>query len=440
MIHNIKLLLLFLSTGILFSSCAGKYPGFEQTDNGVYYKVHYKGNDTVHAKETDWVTLLMDYRLEDTVLFRSSMLKEPLQFQMIKPMFEGDLYEGLELMGENDSMTFVIVADSFFYKTAMLKDLPPGVKPGSLMYYDVKLKELITNEEYLTRIEQEKEKLRQKEMAELQEYIVAQQITALPLESGLYYIPLNKSNGRVADTGEMCQIYLKVKKLDGTVLFDNFGKQPMDIELGKEFDTQGLMEGISMLPLGGKAQLIVPSSIGVGEKGKDGVDQFTTLIYEVQLLQIRTVEAVKKERAAKKVAEEEEKQRLKEAEPGKIDKYLKDNNIQQEPLPSGLYFITIKEGSGPLAKPGDTVKVHYILYSLDGKEIESSYANKQPFEFQVGNNQVIKGWEEAIQKMKKGEKARLIIPSNLAYGARQMNENIKPYSPMVFELELVEIE
>lgn len=437
--QNFKILLLFIFSGIIVSSCSSKYPGFEKADNGVYYQVHFRGNDTINPQETDWVTILMDYKLKDTVLFKSAWLKKPIHFQIIKPMFQGDLYDGLKLMGKGDSMTFVIVADSFFYKTAMLESLPVGVKPGSLMYYDVKLLERISNDEYIAEKEREKDALRQKEMDALALYISNNAITELPLESGLYYIPLNKSKARVADTGEMCQVFMKVLTLEGAVLFDNYGKQPMDIELGKEFDTQGLMQGLSMLPLGGKAQFIVPSPIGVGETGREGVAPFTTLIYELQLLQIRTVEAVKQERAARKKAEEEEKQQLKDAEQGKIDKYIQENSIVEAPSPSGLYYITIKDGTGPLAKPGDKVVLNYTISLLNGLEIENSYNIEKPAEFQVGTNQVFQGWEEAILKMKKGGKAKLIMPSNLAYGSGQMGENVKPYSPLVCELELVEI-
>lgn len=436
---NFTYFLALIIAGFTFSACSEKYPGFEHTEKGVYYQVHIKGNDTLTPLETDWVTILMDYRLKDTVLFKSSWLKKPLHFQIIKPMFKGDLYDGLQLMGKGDSMTFVIVADSFFYKTAMVEQLPPGVKPGSLMYYDVKLLEHISNDEYLAEIEKEKEALRQKEMDQLALYISNNGITELPLESGLYYIPLNKSKARVADTGEMCQIYMKVQTLDGKVLFDNFGKQPMDIELGKEFDTQGLMQGLSMLPLGGKVQLIVPSPIGVGETGREGVEPFTTILYEVQLLQIRTVEAVKQEREARKKAEEEEKQQLKEAEQGKIDKYVQENSITGLPLPSGLYIISIKEGAGPMVKPGNKVTINYTLSLLDGFELENTYKTNKPIEFQVGSMQVFKGWEEAILKMKKGGKAKLIMPSNMAYGSSGMGENIKPYSPLVCELEILEV-
>lgn len=438
--NRIVFTLIAVSMAAFFlSSCDGKYPGFEMADNGVYYKIYTRGNDSIHPEETDWVTISMDYRLKDTILFKHTMLKEPLRFQMIKPMFAGDLYEGLSLMVPGDSMSFVVVADSFFYKTAQLKKLPVGVKPGSLLYYDVKLLGITTQEEYMAEIEQKKEMLRQAELKKVEEYVENQAISVLPRQSGLYFIPLNKTKARVADTGEMCQVLFKVNTLDGKLLYDGFDKDPMDIEFGKEFDTQGLMEGLSLLPLGGRAQLIVPSSIGVGETGREGVQPFTTLIYEVELLQIRSVEEVKKERAAKRQAEIEENEQLKNEESAKIEKYIQENNIQERPMSSGLYLIPVKEGQGPVAKPGNLVKVNYIIYSIEGNEIESSYSTNSPAEFKVGTNQVFKAWEEAILRMKKGSKVKLVAPSSLAYGPGGIKGKIKPYSPLVFELEVLEI-
>jgi FKBP-type peptidyl-prolyl cis-trans isomerase FkpA len=267
MSRNLKLFSFIILSFILISSCSGKYPGFEEADNGTYYKIHFQGNDSIKPKKGDWVTVLMDYGLKDSSFFTNSMLNEPLKFPMLDPMFKGDLYAGLSLMGSGDSMSFVVVVDSFFFKTAREKHLPPGIKTGSLMYYNVKLLNHISNDEHIAEKEKEKETLRQKEIEILNEYIADQKFTELPLESGLYFIPLNKSSGRLADTGEMCQIYIKVSTLNGKILYDNFNKEPMDVELGKKFDTEGLMEGISLLHLGEKAKLIVPSSIGVGELG-----------------------------------------------------------------------------------------------------------------------------------------------------------------------------
>ena len=118
--------------------------------------------------------------------------------------------------------------------------------------------------------------------------------------------------------------------------------------------------------------------------------------------------------------------------------YLQAHNITTAPTASGLYYIETKAGTGVQAKKGDKVKVNYIGYLLSGKKFDSSYDRNQPFEFTLGQGQVIKGWDEGIAKMKAGGKATLIIPSSLAYGA-QGNYAIAPYSTLIFDVELISI-
>lgn len=103
---------------------------------------------------------------------------------------------------------------------------------------------------------------------------------------------------------------------------------------------------------------------------------------------------------------------------------------------SGLQITTIKEGTGTMPKPTDTVSVHYRGTLIDGTEFDSSYKRGEPAEFEVGG--VIKGWTEALQLMKEGGKAKLVIPSELAYGERG-NRSIPPNSTLVFEVELLKI-
>jgi FKBP-type peptidyl-prolyl cis-trans isomerase len=105
-------------------------------------------------------------------------------------------------------------------------------------------------------------------------------------------------------------------------------------------------------------------------------------------------------------------------------------------LPSGLQYIVLKEGTGPMPKATDTVRVHYRGTLLDGTEFDSSYKRNEPAEFPVGG--VIKGWVEALQKMKVGSKWKLFIPSDLAYGENG-NGQIPPNATLVFEVELLEI-
>ena len=120
---------LFIITLFLgIASCSSsKYPGFKEGDNNVFFKEHYTTDDTNRPHFHNWVTLNMDYRLEDTILFSSKNLDKPLRFSMIDPLFSGDLYEGLSMMTVGDSMSFAIVADSFFLKTANFTQLPDFV-------------------------------------------------------------------------------------------------------------------------------------------------------------------------------------------------------------------------------------------------------------------------------------------------------------------------
>lgn len=105
---------------------------------------------------------------------------------------------------------------------------------------------------------------------------------------------------------------------------------------------------------------------------------------------------------------------------------------------SGIQYIVMKEGKGEKpAGPTTKVKVHYHGTNLDGNVFDSSVDKGTPSEF--GLNQVIKGWTEGVQLMNVGSKYKFFIPQELAYGAQQRGENIKPFSTLVFEIELLDI-
>lgn len=122
----------------------------------------------------------------------------------------------------------------------------------------------------------------------------------------------------------------------------------------------------------------------------------------------------------------------------KMHKYLEDEGITVEPTASGLVFVEKERGNGKLAKAGQTVKVHYTGRLTDGTVFDSSHERGQPIEFVLGEGNVIRGWDEGIAMMRAGGKALLVIPFDLAYGERAVG-NIPAFSPLVFEVELVEI-
>jgi FKBP-type peptidyl-prolyl cis-trans isomerase FklB len=117
--------------------------------------------------------------------------------------------------------------------------------------------------------------------------------------------------------------------------------------------------------------------------------------------------------------------------------YLAKNKTQQGvvTLPSGLQYKVLKSGNGATPKATDTVKTHYHGTLIDGTVFDSSVQRGEPISFPV--NGVIKGWTEALQLMKVGDKWQLFIPSSLAYGANGAGPKIGPNTTLIFEVELL---
>lgn len=115
-------------------------------------------------------------------------------------------------------------------------------------------------------------------------------------------------------------------------------------------------------------------------------------------------------------------------------------SADQVTTPSGLKYEVLASGSGPAAQNGDTAVVHYTGWLEDGTKFDSSVDRGSPFEFGVGQGNVIQGWDEGVALMKVGDKWKFTIPSELAYGERSVgNGLIPPNSTLIFEVELLDV-
>lgn len=166
----------------------------------------------------------------------------------------------------------------------------------------------------------------------------------------------------------------------------------------------------------------VPSSI---QPGSD-------LTFNIKLLNIISDKEFEVDRQTARMSGEREEDRL-------LQDYLLKENIKVEPTISGMYFICKKDGTGAAAVPGRTVTVHYSGSFINGNVFDSSYDRKEPFTFRLGVGDVIQGLDEGISKMKVGGKAKLIIPSSLAYGDEQVGP-IPPFATLIFDVELLDIQ
>ena len=106
---------------------------------------------------------------------------------------------------------------------------------------------------------------------------------------------------------------------------------------------------------------------------------------------------------------------------------------------SGLRYQILQKGDGKKATKGAGVSVHYKGQLLDGTVFDSSYKRKEPIDFNVGLGQVIAGWDEGIQLLQVGDKARFVIPSNLAYGSAGAGGVIPPNATLIFDVELMAV-
>ncbi len=115
------------------------------------------------------------------------------------------------------------------------------------------------------------------------------------------------------------------------------------------------------------------------------------------------------------------------------------DNENQVTTASGLKYVELAEGTGETPAKGQTVSVHYTGTLENGKKFDSSRDRNSAFEFQIGEGQVIKGWDEGLSTMKVGGRRKLIIPADLGYGARGAGGVIPPNATLIFDVELLKI-
>lgn len=403
-------------------ACSSKYKGFDKTKTGLYYQLFKVSKDTVTTHIGDWVALDAKQYYKDSIMFNSLQQNQgkPIRFKMPPSDFKGDLMEGLLMMKPGDSAIFIIPVDSLFKK----RQRPPKIDSNTVFYFHIHL--LSVNSP---------ESLKKNEETTMAKYLADNNVTTAPTSTGLYYIEEVAGKGMKVDSG--CEITYNVKMsfLDGTPIFQ---KDSLQFVYGKRPELPGFLEGVKNMSKGSKARMIIPSKLAFGEQGYREILPFTPLIYDVEVINVKSKAEYDKAQADLKMKDQQKKANANKMESINLQKYLKEHNITVKPTSSGLYYIEKVKGTGPQAAPNKKVAVHYTGTLLNGKKFDSSYDRGKPLEFTLGTGRVIKGWEEGIAMMKKGGKCTLIIPSSLGYGDQDMN-NIPAYSTLVFDVELVDV-
>ena len=248
------------------------------------------------------------------------------------------------------------------------------------------------------------------------------------LKSGLKYSDVKVGTGVEAKNGDLIEINFKgwmikdssslftdwavdsTKKAD--LIADSYAmNQPIKIILGSESFIKGSEEGMVGMKAGGQRTIIIPSSLAYGPQGMGPIPPNTNIKVLIELVSSKEVTAVKM---------------------WDVDSTLFKTTA------SGLKYAIIQEGEGSVIEAQKQVVVHYSGFLLDGTKFDSSVERDEPLTFTAGAGQVIPGWDEGLLLLKKGSKAKFIIPSNLAYGERDLGK-IPPNSTLVFDVEIVDV-
>lgn len=403
-------------------ACSSKYKGFDKTKTGLYYKLFKVSKDTATTRIGDWVSLNVRQVYKDSVMFSSLQQNQgkPIRFKVPPSDFKGDLMEGLLMMKAGDSAVFIVPVDSLFKK----RQRPPKIDSNTVFYFYISMLTVDAPEA-----------LKKKEETTMAKYIADNNITVAPSPTGMYYIEQVAGKGLKVDTGCEVTYNVNMAMLDGTKIFQ---RDSLKFVFGKRPELPGFLEGVSKMSKGSKARLLLPSKLAFGEQGYREILPFTPLIYDVEVINVKSKADYDKEQALLKKKEQQKKDDAKKTESIDLQKYLKDHNITVKPTASGLYYIEKVKGTGAQAATGKVISVHYTGTLLNGRKFDSSYDNGKPMEFTLGKDPMIQGFNESISMMKKGGKATVIIPSSLGYGAQDKGD-IPPYSTLVFDLEIVDV-
>jgi len=230
-------------------------------------------------------------------------------------------------------------------------------------------------------------------------------------ESGLTYIDEVIGEGKQPKKGDKVKVHYTGTLEDGTKFDSSHDRnQPIEFKLGAGRVIKGWDEGIASMKTGGKRKLIIPAHLGYGDRGAGTVvPPGAILHFDVELVEVKEA--------------------------------FVDTDFslpgREELTESGLRMIVHKDGEGPKPQKGQTVNVHYTGLLENGTKFDSSHDRGKPFSFPLGQGRVIKGWDEALALMNKGEKRTIVIPPEMGYGSRSTGK-IPPNSTLIFEVELID--
>ncbi len=287
---------------------------------------------------------------------------------------------------------------------------------------------------------------RQREEDELiNSYLKTNNIDATKGNYGIYYLPVHESiSGIEVKDNDIVSLGYSISTLDGDFVDSTSAANNESVmfthKLTSEYNIfpKGFDLGVDVMEVGDTYKFFIPSFLAFGNYAyKTKLPSNSILIADLTVVDVRT------------------ENELLEAQKDTIEQYItakEYDSVYRDP--SGFFYISTEAGSGTAPTNNQTVQVDYVGEFLDGEEFDKSEKDK-PLVFTLGNSNIISGFDSGIRKMKKGESGILILPSKLAYGGdlqvipnylredyldKNQLRNLPPYSVLVFEVHLKEVQ
>lgn len=274
-------------------------------------------------------------------------------------------------------------------------------------------------------------------------------------DKGVEYQIISKTAGRKVALNDVITFEAVQKNAKDSVLFSTYKQgQPVKTQVRASSNPADLMNIFQLMSVNDSACVKIPVDSIFKDQGQIPpiFEKGSTVTFNIKMLKAQTLDEAMAERNAAMAKIKAESEKLRTAEAGLLAKYITENKLAPKTTASGLKYIVKTPGNKPKPLAGDTVYVNYTGRTLDGKVFDSSIEadaksaglqqpgrDYEPISFALGTGRVIKGWDEGLALLNEGSKATFLIPSNIAYGERGAGADIKPYSTLIFDLELVKV-
>ncbi|RYE23838.1 MAG: peptidylprolyl isomerase [Sphingobacteriales bacterium] len=289
----------FLGISVLaLGACNGSGGGYQKTKDGLEYKIIKDEKGTQKPMQGDIVQMHLhihysDAKTKDTVLFDSRKMNgnQPVEFPVMPAQFKGDWPEGITLLTPGDSATFKVSIDSIMKMGQGM--LPPFMKKGEKVTYDVVLVSVKSKAEAEKAQQQQASQQSQIDDQKLQEFFKANNLTPQKTNSGLYYIIEKEGTGNPVQPGQVVSVMYTGKTLDGKSFDSNIDPQfkhtePLEFPAGQGQVIRGWDEGIMLLKKGSKAKFFIPSPLAYGAQSPGpGIEANSVLTFEVELKDVK---------------------------------------------------------------------------------------------------------------------------------------------------------